>query len=113
MSAAPAARTGAAVFIGIAAPVDCEEAEPPAEPVFSAAATCTPYAVPVDTLPETLVVYVLLEVVLAEHPAQVVHGAFVLQGPAVHPGQSVPGQAEPPHQFVHGPLVRHSEFVDH
>jgi hypothetical protein len=105
---APTAAAGAAVRMGPAAP----PVEPVvAPPVSWTLATWTPYAVPTLVLPETVVVYVEEEVVLAVQPAQVVQGAEVLQGPAVHPGQSVPGQPDCPHQFVHGPLVRHAELV--
>ncbi|KAI1538656.1 hypothetical protein PtrSN002B_008132 [Pyrenophora tritici-repentis] len=51
-------------------------------------------------------------VVLAVHPAQLVHGGDVAQGPAVQPGQSEAGHAVPSHQEVQGPW-RQSERVDH
>jgi hypothetical protein len=76
-----------------------------------AAATCKPYAVDVAATPLTVVVMTLVAVVLAVHASQLVHGADVLQGPAVHPGQSEGGHLLPPHQAVHGPL-RQSDRVD-
>lgn len=39
-------------------------------------------------------------------PDQVVHGALVPQGPSVQPDQVLAGQAEPPHHFVHAPVVQ-------
>ena len=77
----------------------------------SAAATCNPYAVVVTALPLIVVVTTLVAVVDAEHPLHVVHGAAVLHGPAVQPGQSDDGHALPSHHAVHGPL-RQSDFVD-
>lgn len=53
----------------------------------------------------------LVVVVLAVHPDHVVHGAEVLQGPAVQPGQSEGGHALPPHHAVQGAL-RQSVLVD-
>ena len=89
---------------------------PPVDPlaptgVPSAAATCNPNAVVVTTLPLIVVVTTLVAVVDAEHPLQDVHGALVLQGPAVQPGQSDGGHALPSHQAVQGPL-RQSDLVD-
>ena len=52
----------------------------------------------------------LVAVVLAVHADHVVHGAEVLQGPAVQPGQSDAGHALPPHQAVQGAL-RQSDLV--
>jgi hypothetical protein len=76
-----------------------------------AAATCSPYAVVVAAVPLIVVVTTLVAVVEAEHPLQLVHGAELLQGPAVQPGQSDGGHALPPHHAVQGPL-RQSERVD-
>jgi hypothetical protein len=67
-----------------------------------AAATCNPYPVVTTALPFTVVVTTLVAVVLAVHPDHVVHGALVLQGPAVQPGQSVGGHADWPHHAVQG-----------
>lgn len=103
--AAPAA----AVRTGAAAPEEPVEAAL-ALPAPVTCATCTPYWVAVVTEPEIVVVTTLVAVVLAVHPAHVVQGADVLQGPFVHPGQSLPGQALPPHQLVQAPLL-HAEFV--
>lgn len=76
-----------------------------------ACATCSPYAVDVATTPLTVVVTTLVAVVLAVHALQLVHGADVLHGPAVQPGQSDGGHLSPSHQAVHGP-ERQSERVD-
>lgn len=76
-----------------------------------AAATCNPYAVVVAAVPLIVVVTTLVAVVEAEHPLQLVHGAELLHGPAVQPGQSDGGHALPPHHAVQGPL-RQSERVD-
>lgn len=76
-----------------------------------AAATCNPYAVVGTVVPLTKTVPTLVAVVLAVQPDQVVHGAFVLHGPAVQPGQSEGGHALPSHQAVHGP-ERQFELVD-
>lgn len=80
-------------------------------PVPLAAATCNPYAVVGTAVPFTVAVPILVDVVLAVQPDQVVHGAFVLHGPAVQPGQSEGGHALPPHHAVHGP-ERQSVLVD-
>ena len=86
-----------------------------AAPVLStlplAAATWSPYAVVTTAVPFTVDVATLVAVVEAVHPDQVVHGAFVLHGPAVQPGQSLAGHALPSHQAVQGPL-RQSVLVD-
>jgi hypothetical protein len=90
----------------------------PAAPVSTtfalalASATCSPNAVVVAGVPLTVVVTTLVAVVSAEHPLQLVHGAELLHGPAVQPGQSDGGHALPPHQAVQGP-DRQSERVDH
>lgn len=104
---APIAIPTPAVFIGAA----------PALPLVVvgsalAAATFNPYAVPTTAVPFTVLVTVLVAVVLAVHADQVVHGAFVLHGPAVQPGQSLAGHALPSHQAVQG-AERQSERVDH
>ncbi|KAJ4377206.1 hypothetical protein N0V83_000029 [Neocucurbitaria cava] len=106
-TAAPTATPIPAVTIGTPPPVD-----PLADTgVPCAAATCSPYAVVVTTLPLIVVVTTLVAVVLALHPLHDVHGALVLQGPAVQPGQSEAGHALPSHQAVQGP-ERQSERVD-
>jgi hypothetical protein len=79
-------------------------------PVPLAAATCSPYAVVGTTVPLTVIVPTLVAVVVAVHPDHVVQGAFVLQGPAVQPGQSELGHALPSHHAVHGP-ERQSDLV--
>jgi hypothetical protein len=85
--------------------VTCAPAPVLASPAVTlAAATCSPYAVVVAAVPLTVVVTTLVAVVEAEQPDQLVHGAEVLQGPAVQPGQSLGGHALPPHQAVQGPL---------
>jgi hypothetical protein len=91
----------------------------PAPPVLplpvvcaAAALTCRPKAVVTTALPLTVVVTTLVAVVVAEHPAHVVHGAAVLHGPAVHPGQSDAGHALVPHHAVQG-SERQSLRVDH
>lgn len=73
-------------------------------PVLSAlaAATCSPNCVLTTALPFTVVVTTLVAVVLASHALHVIQGASVSHGPAVQPGQSVGGQAEPPHHAVQG-----------
>jgi hypothetical protein len=73
-------------------------------PVPTAWATWTPYWVAVVSTPLTVVVTALVAVVLAVQPSQLIHGASVLQEPCVQPGQSLSGQALPPHHWVHGPL---------
>lgn len=88
---------------------------PPVLPVVAAAvplaaATCRPYAVVGVVVPFTVAVPTLVAVVLAVQPDHVVHGAAVLQGPAVQPGQSEGGHALPPHHAVHG-AERQSDFV--
>jgi hypothetical protein len=54
-----------------------------------------------------VVVIILVAVVVAEHPAHVVHGALVPQGPLVQPDHVADGQAPVLsawfHQLVHGP----------
>jgi hypothetical protein len=79
--------------------------------VASAAATCKPNAVVTTALPFSVVVTTFVAVVFALHPLHVVHGAAVLQGPAVQPGQSVGGHAEVPHHAVQG-FERQSLRVD-
>jgi hypothetical protein len=76
-----------------------------------AAATCNPYAVLVAAVPLIVVVTTLVAVVEAEHADQLVHGAELLQGPAVQPGQSEGGHALFPHHAVQGP-ERQSDRVD-
>lgn len=99
-----------AVFMGTPAPL-----EPTGvgllEPVFSAAATCTPKLVEVTAEPEIVVVKTEDEVVLTVHPLHVVQGAAVLHGPSVQPGQSESGHWEPPHQAVQG-AERQALLVD-
>lgn len=93
------------------APTPCVTLAPP-PPVLPtlAAATCNPNAVVTVALPFTVVVTTLVAVVFASHPDQLVHGASVLHGPAVQPGQSVGGHALPPHHLVQGPFS-HAELV--
>ena len=81
---------------------------PPAPPALPAvvaalaAATCNPNAVVTTALPLMVVVTMLVAVVFAAQPDHEVHGGDVPHGPAVQPGQSDGGQAEPPHHAVHG-----------
>ncbi len=73
-------------------------------------ATRRPYEVLMIVLLPEVVVKTLVAVVLAVHPAQLVHGAFVPQGPLVQPDHEGLGQAPlEPHQFVHGPVVHAPE----
>jgi len=89
---------------------------PPVLPVVAAAAvpltaaTWSPYAVVGTVVPLTVTVPTLVAVVLAVQPDHVVQGAFVLQGPAVQPGQSDGGHALPSHHAVQGP-ERQSDWV--
>jgi len=56
-----------------------------------------------------VIVIIAVAVVVAEHPAQLVHGAFVPHGPDVHPDHVGAGQAPEAvaeakfHQLVQGP----------
>jgi len=88
-------------------------AEPVAVPPVVAAATWTPKAVVVTTLDEPPVVTVEvtteLAVVLAVQPDHEVHGGLVPHGPLVQPDQVDGGQADEPHQLVHGPFVHDPE----
>jgi len=61
----------------------------------------------------TVVVMTDEAVVLAWQPLHVVQGASeVPQGPSVQPLQVEAGQAEPPHQLVHGPSVQAPEVLE-
>jgi len=85
------------------------EIAPEVEVVPVCSATLTPKEVAVMTVPDDVVVKVLVAVVVAVQAVHVVHGAPELQVPLVQPVQESPGHALPSHHLLQGPAVHAPE----
>jgi hypothetical protein len=81
----------------------------PEDVALVCSATLTPKAVSVMTVPEDVVVNVVVAVVVAVQAVQVVQGALADHVPDVQPVQESGGQALPSHHALQGPAVQAPE----